>query len=192
MNAYTELKADFDHLEKRAQQLFEYGMKREHILTQALVTAWKQFERICASSNIYHKKQLAIDAINYLSDVLSDQSKEATLEKPKKCCDFGTYECQVPMPLNGRRQDIDLCIADLVAALNAANIRTVGSCCGHGKTEQHLPGAKLTRNAGFQGKTRDYGNDYHQEGTERSCSPDTQHFVTEGSSNRLERSLSAA
>jgi hypothetical protein len=37
------------------------------------------------------------------------------------------------MPLNGRRQDIDLCIADIVAALNAAGIKTVASCCGHGQ-----------------------------------------------------------
>jgi hypothetical protein len=51
---------------------------------------------------------------------------------PEKCCKVGTYKCQVPMPLNGRRQDIDICIADIVAALNAANIRTVASCCGHG------------------------------------------------------------
>ena len=53
--------------------------------------------------------------------------------RPTKCCDFGTYDCQVPMPLNGRLQSIDYCIADIVAALNAANIRTVASCCGHGK-----------------------------------------------------------
>lgn len=39
------------------------------------------------------------------------------------------------MPINGRRQDIDLCIADIVAALNAANIKTVASCCGHGKMD---------------------------------------------------------
>jgi hypothetical protein len=36
------------------------------------------------------------------------------------------------MPLNGRMQGIDYCIADIVAALNAANITTVASCCGHG------------------------------------------------------------
>jgi hypothetical protein len=36
------------------------------------------------------------------------------------------------MPINGRRVDIDYCIADIVAALNAANIKTVASCCGHG------------------------------------------------------------
>jgi len=55
------------------------------------------------------------------------------IRKPDKCCDFGTYECTVPMPLNGRLQEVDICIAKIVAALNAANIRTVASCCGHGK-----------------------------------------------------------
>jgi tRNA(Phe) wybutosine-synthesizing methylase Tyw3 len=59
------------------------------------------------------------------------------MKKPEKCCDFGTYECQVPMAIAGRRQDIDFCIADIVAALNAANITTVSSCCGHGK----IPGS---------------------------------------------------
>ena len=54
------------------------------------------------------------------------------MKKPDKCCEVGSYDCQVPMPIKGRRQDIDLCIADIVAALNAANIITVGSCCGHG------------------------------------------------------------
>lgn len=48
------------------------------------------------------------------------------------CTPCGEYLCQVPMPLRGRRQDVDLCIADIVAALNAANINTVASCCGHG------------------------------------------------------------
>jgi hypothetical protein len=51
---------------------------------------------------------------------------------PEKCCGCGTYKCQVPMPINGRIQGIDICIADIVAALNAANITTVASCCGHG------------------------------------------------------------
>lgn len=55
------------------------------------------------------------------------------MEKPKTCCECGSYECAIPMPIRGRRQDVDLCIADLVAALNAANIVTVCSCCGHGK-----------------------------------------------------------
>jgi len=55
-----------------------------------------------------------------------------SLPKPKKCTPMGCYECQVPMPIAGRRRDIDYCIADIVAALNAANIVTVASCCGHG------------------------------------------------------------
>jgi hypothetical protein len=54
------------------------------------------------------------------------------MKKPKQCCKIGTYDCQIPMPIKGRRHDIDFCIADLVAALNAANITTVASCCGHG------------------------------------------------------------
>ena len=55
------------------------------------------------------------------------------MKKPDVCCKVGTYECTVPMPIKGRRQDIDLCVADLVVALNAANIPTIASCCGHGK-----------------------------------------------------------
>jgi hypothetical protein len=37
------------------------------------------------------------------------------------------------MPINGRVQCIDWCIHHIVAALNAANITTVASCCGHGR-----------------------------------------------------------
>ena len=55
--------------------------------------------------------------------------------KPKKCCEMGTYECSVLMPIGGRVRDIDFCISDIVAALNAANIITIASCCGHGKEE---------------------------------------------------------
>ena len=56
-----------------------------------------------------------------------------SLKKPKKCCPMGSYECQVPMPLKGRTSHVDICIADIVSALNAANIKTSWSCCGHGK-----------------------------------------------------------
>lgn len=49
-----------------------------------------------------------------------------------RCCEIGTYDCQVPMPLSGRVQGVDVCVSDIVAALNAANITTVWSCCGHG------------------------------------------------------------
>jgi hypothetical protein len=40
------------------------------------------------------------------------------------------------MPIRGRVRGIDPCIAHIVAALNAANVTTVASCCGHG----HRPG----------------------------------------------------
>jgi len=53
--------------------------------------------------------------------------------RPIECTPVGEYRCQVPMPLNGRVQGIDICISDIVAALNAANIPTDASCCGHGE-----------------------------------------------------------
>ncbi len=56
---------------------------------------------------------------------------------PCQCCDSPggkrTLRNQVCMPLNGRVQCIDFCIHQIVAALNAGGIRTVASCCGHGK-----------------------------------------------------------
>jgi hypothetical protein len=52
--------------------------------------------------------------------------------KFNKCTPIGEYECQNPMPISGRVHGVDACIADIVAALNAANITTVASCCGHG------------------------------------------------------------
>ena len=55
------------------------------------------------------------------------------LERPSVCCALGTYGCCVPMPIRGRVRGIDYCIADIVAALNAANIITEASCCGHGQ-----------------------------------------------------------
>lgn len=42
------------------------------------------------------------------------------------------------MPIKGRSQDIDFCIADIVAALNAANIITIASCCGHKKFDGNI------------------------------------------------------
>ena len=53
------------------------------------------------------------------------------LKKNMKCCELGTYECSVPVAINGRVREIDYCIVDLVAALNAGGLTTVASCCGH-------------------------------------------------------------
>ena len=53
-----------------------------------------------------------------------------------KCDTFGgteTYENQVQMPIEGKVICIDWCIHPIVAALNAAGIKTVACCCGHGK-----------------------------------------------------------
>ena len=48
-----------------------------------------------------------------------------------------TFRNQVCMPLNGRVQCIDFCIHKIVAALNAGGVRTLASCCGHGKLRAH-------------------------------------------------------
>jgi len=60
------------------------------------------------------------------------------MKKPKKYCDVGIYEHTVPMPINGRVQGIDFCIAHIVASLNAGGIKTVASCCGHGKIDGRI------------------------------------------------------
>ena len=57
------------------------------------------------------------------------------MKKPAKCCDIGSYECCVPMPIKGRVCGIDFCIADIVAALNAGGVNTIASCCGHGQID---------------------------------------------------------
>lgn len=57
------------------------------------------------------------------------------MEKPNECCDFGEFKCQIEMPINGKVQCIDFCIHHIVAALNAGNVRTISSCCGHGKID---------------------------------------------------------
>lgn len=55
--------------------------------------------------------------------------------KPEKCCDIGEFSCQVEMPIRGRVQCVDICIAHIVAALNAGGVETVASCCGHGNLD---------------------------------------------------------
>jgi len=48
---------------------------------------------------------------------------------------MGTNECVTALPVNGRVVFVDSCISHLVAALNAAGLETVASCCGHGKID---------------------------------------------------------
>ena len=64
------------------------------------------------------------------------------LRKPIECCTVGSYKCQIYMPIRNRVEGIDFCIADIVAALNAANIETLGSCCGYNK----MPGDIILEN----------------------------------------------
>lgn len=57
------------------------------------------------------------------------------LKQPSRCCAMGSYDCCIPMPISGRVQGIDYCVSRLVAALNAAAIETLASCCGHGQSD---------------------------------------------------------
>lgn len=49
-----------------------------------------------------------------------------------------TFANQACLPIDGRIQCIDWCIHHLVAALNAGGIKTVASCCGHGKQQGRI------------------------------------------------------
>ena len=60
------------------------------------------------------------------------------MKKPDNCCDVGTFQHQIHMPINGRVECIDFCISDIVAALNGANLVTTFSCCGHGKKRAYI------------------------------------------------------
>ena len=49
-----------------------------------------------------------------------------------------TLRNRICLPINGRILGIDFCIHKIVAALNAANIPTSASCCGHGKIKGNI------------------------------------------------------
>ena len=85
---------------------------------------------------VYNSSTLGIEDPNGEWVKYSDVAEALNIAgemKPKKCCDIGSYSCQIPMSIAGRVRWIDYCIADIVAALNAAGIETVASCCGHGQ-----------------------------------------------------------
>lgn len=58
--------------------------------------------------------------------------------KPKHHCKPQTYAHEVCMPINGKVVCVDYCVSHIVAALNAGGVRTVSSCCGHGKFNGHV------------------------------------------------------
>ena len=49
-----------------------------------------------------------------------------------------TFKHQACMPIGGRVECIDFCIHQIVAALNAGGVRTIASCCGHGKMKGNI------------------------------------------------------
>lgn len=49
-----------------------------------------------------------------------------------------TYANQACLPLNGRVICVDWCIHQIVAALNAAGVKTTACCCGHGKMQGRI------------------------------------------------------
>jgi hypothetical protein len=62
-----------------------------------------------------------------------EESKIKFKIETEECCSCSSYKHQTPMPIKARVRYVDYCIADIVAALNAANITTLASCCGHSK-----------------------------------------------------------
>jgi hypothetical protein len=75
MNAYTELKDSFDHLQKRALDLFAYGQKREAVLKEAVVIAWKQFERLGDMNDASDMRIAAYKAKCFMEGVLEKHKK---------------------------------------------------------------------------------------------------------------------
>ena len=70
IHPHTELKNKFDHLQKRALQLFEMGRKREHELKTAVVNAWNQFDQISAITDINIARERARSAKDFMREVL--------------------------------------------------------------------------------------------------------------------------
>jgi len=67
---------------------------------------------------------------------MNDQTKEIAILPCDRCDEMGgekTYYNQVVLPLDGKTVCVDWCIHHIVSALNAAGIRTVACCCGHGR-----------------------------------------------------------
>lgn len=59
----------------------------------------------------------------------------------ERCDTFGgekTYANQACLPIGGRIVCVDWCIHHIVAALNAAGVATVASCCGHRQTDGRI------------------------------------------------------
>ena len=63
-----------------------------------------------------------------------NEAVAASISRCSRCDGPGgakTFANQVCIPIRGRVVCVDWCIHRIVAALNAAGIETVASCCGH-------------------------------------------------------------
>lgn len=73
--------------------------------------------------------------------ILEQMIKRPESAKKFKCdhCDScggeKTYRNQAILPIGGKTVCVDWCIHHIVAALNASNLRTIASCCGHGEQD---------------------------------------------------------
>ena len=87
MNAYTELKKEFDHLQLRTLQLFKDGQKRAHKLEGAIVNAWNQFGKIAEMDNINDIKRRSSAMKSVLEELLSENARELCIgdEGPPNC-----------------------------------------------------------------------------------------------------------
>lgn len=63
---------------------------------------------------------------------------KVAIKKPDQCCSIGPYDCTTYMNSKHEVIEVDYCISHIVAALNAANITTIASCCGHGKQDGNI------------------------------------------------------
>lgn len=60
------------------------------------------------------------------------------MKKPSRCCSCGSYSHCILITVGNKVAFCDYCVAPFVVALNAGGIRTLASCCGHGKIDMSI------------------------------------------------------
>lgn len=78
MNAYTKIKADYDHLLGRTWDLFKFGLEKEGRLKGALTNAWKNFERIAESDDPQFIRNTAETMRDFTADVLKREASNSS------------------------------------------------------------------------------------------------------------------
>lgn len=89
MHHHTELKNDFEHLQKRMLALFEYGKNQEGILKTAVANAWKYFDEITESNDLefIHERSSAmrdfmIEALNKTNQAVEFDAQKTARVSP--------------------------------------------------------------------------------------------------------------